>query len=298
MEHKRDLFSNLPAAACPLYRFIHDAECERSSEAKKHCEDLWRDFGQHTGQHFLKEFPVQFHQRWFEMYLTVSLMRSNFDVKYFSGPSPDILLSLDGHRVWIEAICASPGLKGLPDSVSPIPYDTVAPVPIKQYVMRICNSLDSKAQKIEKYISEGIVGEDDLVVIAINVGGIPFLFADMDECVMRSLYGVGDLRVNLNTESRRIDSADRESVSTIHKTSNSPIGVQPFVDSSMKHISLVLASSVNAVAWPLGLGDDFVLYPNLTCTNRWPESLISLGIEWLFEENRNGWVGKKLRHSN
>ena len=299
MKNKRDLFSSLPAKACPLYKYVRDVACERSREARKHCEDLWGDFGQHADKHFHNEFPIQFHPRWFEMYLTVSLIRSNFDVEYYSGYGPDVLLTLDGQRVWIEAVCASSGKKGLPDSVPPIPYGKVASVPIEEYVKRICSSLAYKAKKIEGYISKGIVGEDDLVIIAINVGGIPFLFADMDECMMRSLYGVGDLLVNINTQSRRIDSVDRESVLTIHKkSSESPIGVQPFIDSSMKRISLVLASSVNVVTRPIGLGDDLILYPNLTTTNRWHEGLIPLGIEWLFEENQNGWAGSKLKHRN
>ena len=41
--------------------------------AKAHCEDLWSDFWEYADEHFVDEFRVNFHERWFEMYLTVSL---------------------------------------------------------------------------------------------------------------------------------------------------------------------------------------------------------------------------------
>ena len=75
MNRSRSLFANSHDAPSPEYKYVLNAADERSQEVKAHCEDLWCDFSKHADEHFLDEFPVHFHQRWFEMYLTVSLIR-------------------------------------------------------------------------------------------------------------------------------------------------------------------------------------------------------------------------------
>ena len=114
--------------------------------------------------------------------------------------------------------------------------------------------------------------------------------------MMRSFYATGNPTVTIYTKSRKPARSDRQTIQAIRKSSGAPIRVRLFVDESMQHISSVLASSASAVVRPPRLGDDYILYPNLSCTDRWTEGSIPLGREWLFEENENGWIGKKLQH--
>ena len=79
--------------------------------AKAHCEDLWSDFWEYADEHFVDEFRVNFHQRWFEMYLTVSFIRAGLAVES-QNSGPDISLALGERRVWIEAVCATEGQMG------------------------------------------------------------------------------------------------------------------------------------------------------------------------------------------
>ena len=142
--------------------------------AKAHCEDLWCDFAEHANERFCKEFRLHFHQRWFEMYLTVSLIRTGLTVEYRNREcGPDILLTVAKRRVWIEAACMTEGLAGKPDSVPPLEHGKVVDVPIKQYVMRIRHSLDAKAKQFRRYLQDGVVRHGDVLVIAINGGDIP-----------------------------------------------------------------------------------------------------------------------------
>lgn len=67
--------------------------------------------------------------------------------------------------------------------------------------------------------------------------------------------------------------------------------VKPFIDGSVEHVSAVLASRADAANLPSQLGDDFVLYPNLTCESPWPRRALCVGREWRFEESDDEWKG-------
>ena len=229
MNRSRSLFTNSYDAPSPEYKYVLNAADERSQEVKAHCEDLWCDFSECADKQFLAEFPLHFHQRWFEMYLTVSLIRMGLPVEC-PKPGPDILLRLNGVRIWVEAVCATEGLPGKPDSVPPTEYVKAQEVPIKQYVTRICNSLDEKQRKLREYEKKGIVNCGDHQVIAINSGEISGLFGKLDVCMMRSLYGIGDMFVNFNKTSGKFGEIGHQSILTIAKSSGAEIGVQPFVE--------------------------------------------------------------------
>lgn len=191
MKKERGLFSDSSEPSCPEYQDVLNPVNEQCRVAKAHCEDLWRDFSGYATKRFLKEFRLHFHQRWFEMYLTVTFIRAGLTVEYRSREhGPDVLLTSAERRVWIEAVCMTEGQSGKPDSVPPLEHGKVVDVPIKQYVMRIRNSLDEKAKKFKTYLENGVVERDDVLVIAINGGSIPFLFPRLRDCMMRSLYVV------------------------------------------------------------------------------------------------------------
>ena len=292
MKKGRSLFSDSSKSSSLAYERVLNAANEHFRTAKAHCEDLWSDFSEYADRHFLDEFPVNFHQRWFEMYLTVSLIRAGLAVES-QNSGPDVFLTIGERRVWIEAVCVTEGQVGKPDSVPPLELGKAGDVAIKQYVTRIRNSLDEKAKKFETYLEKGLVGHDDVLVIAVNGGQIPFLSADLSVCMMRSLYGVGDIILSLNRHTGRIVDSDRQHLEKIEKASGAEIGVQPFVDGSMDHVSAVLSSWANAFMRPSTLGGDFVLYPNLSCSNHWVRSLLPVAEEWSFEEDECGWSGEK-----
>ncbi len=293
MKKREKLFSHSGNGACLTYQKVQEAGHERYESVRAQCEDLWCDFSEHADRHFRQEFAKNFHQRWFEMYLTVSLIRAGLVVECLK-PGPDILVTADGRRIWIEAVCLTGGEAGKPNSVPELKFGTVQNVPIEQYVMRIRNSLNEKANKFRKYIADGIVHRYDYTVIAINGGEIPFWVADVAKCMERSLYGVGDMVFKFDRDSRKIVNAERENIQAIQKASGAKIGVQPFADGSMKHVSYALASWANAFNLPSSLGGDYVLYPNLSSTTPWVGDLLPVVQEWSFRETQEGWSGEKI----
>lgn len=308
MHQENKLFQNLPPNSSLYYEKMYANDSVRFGKAREHCEDLWRDFAPHADRHFLSEFRgsipdrelgnLRTHARWFEMYLTVSLMRLGLDIRC-PKPGPDILITAGSRRVWIEAVCASTGQTALPDSVPEPEYDKAMSTPIDKYVLRIRNSLDDKAEKFRTYISKGVVGREDLLVIAINVGLVN-LMPHLYHCMRRSLYGEGDLILHFDKRTGRVVRTHYETTPEVSKRSGSPVGLTPFIDGSMGHISAAMASWATAQYPPVGLGDDCVLYPNLSSVNAWPKGMLPMGEEWFVRESddrEDEWGLTKIIHT-
>ena len=299
MKAATPLFEANPANACQSYKNLRDANCPHAVDGREHCEDLWTDFAALADDNFATEFQLRLHERWFEMYLTVSLLRAGLTIEC-PKPGPDILLHAGDRRIWIEAVCATPGEVGRPDSVPPREYSklgekpVVREVPQDQIVLRLRNSLAEKATKYQGYIDSGIVSENDILVVAINAHAVVGVMADTETFLMRALYGIGNLVLELDVATRRVVGRKNEQLVAISKiASGAEVGVQPFIDSSMPHLSAVLGSSADAVNLPDQLGGDLALYPNLTSTRPWAGGAVRLGLEWSFDEAEGEWEGRK-----
>lgn len=304
------LFASEPTNACPAYTNLRKATDGWQLAGRQHCDDLWRDFEAHADANFAAEFPVRLHERWFEMYLTVALLRAGLNVSCPKSKSggPDILVtSANGSRVWIEATCATPGEPGQPDSVPQPRYADIGagekPVvtsrPTEQMVLRIRNALSAKEVAYRSYLTAGIVAPNDALVIAINVHAVHGLWADMGDLMMRSFYGVGDLVLTIDRDTGTIIKNDHNQLTHVAKKKTGAIvGVLPFIDESMPHVSAVVGSRADAVNLARRLGDDLTLFPNLTARVGWPTGTIRLGEEWIFAQGADGWDGQRLVYRN
>lgn len=299
------LFTALPANASPAYRNLRDGTSEMCRSGRQHCEDMWRDFERLGDCHqFLAEFPTRTHDRWFEMYVAVSLLRVGLDVRCPSPPGPDVLLSMDGRRIWIEATCPTGGAPGLPDSVehpraarAGEPAEVYS-VPHDRISLRIRSALEAKQAAFRRYIEQGIVQACDALVIAINAHAIPHAWPDMDDMMVRAFYGVGHRVLVIDRDTRQIVDRRREQLVSIAKRrTGEPVGVLPLVGGSMPHISAVLGSAEDVVNRPRRLGDWFVLYPNLAAATPWDEGAIALGQEWTCtKSSEDEWQLAKRSH--
>ena len=254
-------------------------EDERFMSVRACCEDLWSDFRGFADPNFKTEFASHTHARWFEMYLTVSLLRAGHQVNC-PKPGPDVSLEAGSRRIWIEAVCASAGDPHRSDSVPRRVFGRVVPEPTEQYVLRIRNALDEKQKKFRKYLDEGIVSVGDVMVVAINVFEIDGLGPHIDSHFKRALYGVGDLVIQIGRHSGEVRGVGNARVESIKKkVSGAPVGVQPFIDGTMAHVTAVLGSYAHAFECRRELGDDFVLYANLTGDVSWPPGVLQVGGE-------------------
>ena len=262
------LFADSREDAHPAYRSMRDRENIRAERARERCENLWIEFAEFSDRNFLSDFPINLNQRWFEMYLTVLFVRKGMSIRC-SKPGPDICLNHEGKRIWIEAVCPNPGNACRTDSVPELVSNTAQEVPFSQYALRIRSSLEAKQEKYRKYLDNEIVNENDITAVAISASGIPFLRYNMEEIIQRAVYGLGDKYFYIDDITKKYAGSERAENREICKSSGNSVGVIPFRDGSMKHISAVIGSSADTTTDLRDIGKDCVLYRNRTTTNPW-----------------------------
>jgi hypothetical protein len=288
----------VPSDACQTYTAVRTTQKPRGLAVRQHCVDLWRDFAPFVDSQFVAEFPRHFHERWFEMYLTVSLLHAGADVQPTQPPGPDVLVRADGRRIWIEAICGTGGAPGLPDSIPAPVYPTgggarkLRERPVGPYSASDPERLGDQEGCLRSVSANQIVAPDDVLLVAINVREIPYAWPDESRYMFRALFGVGNQVLMIDrATAKAVSSSHEQLVSIPKKSTGAPVGTMPFIDDSMPNIAGVVCSSGNAANAPSPLGADLTLFPNLTASAPWIGRSLPGVMEWAFEQNADGWSG-------
>lgn len=300
MPTRSELFEANPDNACPAYKSLRDAKDDRRQAYRQHCEDLWSKYKPLADSHFLAEFPLHTHERWFEMYLAVSLKEAGYNVtkpKCNPNEGPDVLIQDGDRKIWIEAVCASPGELGKPDSVVEPPMGQVNEVSLHNPTLRFQSALKAKACKYNKYLENGIVGGDDILVVAINMYAIPDARVYMQDIILRGVYGYGDRIVKVSKRTREIIGVRGTEVPCTKKANNAEVDAQSFINGTKPHIAAILVNCSDLANRSDQLGSDFLLCPNLTPKTPWPQGYLKLGSEWLFNEDEEGWQRRKKSYT-
>jgi hypothetical protein len=77
--------------------------------AKQYVERLWRTYAPYADRHFREDARRHFHQRYWEMYLAVTLMDAGFSLIKQADEGPEFSIEIEGRRVWVEAIAPDGG---------------------------------------------------------------------------------------------------------------------------------------------------------------------------------------------
>ena len=170
----------------------------------------------------------------------------------------------------------------------------VTAVPVREYALRILAALQEKARKFKTYTDKKFVSEHDILAIAINIYEIDGIMPGIDNVIMKALYGRGDPVAQFDKYTGELKSVDHQADTEVIKHSGSPVGTMPFIDGSMAHVSSALVFSNNAANLPKSLGDDCILYPNLSCQSLWRQGAIPMGCEWTFTECEDRWKGSRI----
>lgn len=278
------LFDNpVPSRCSRLYEAMLVPGNVQEEKARVDCEKLWSIFRDYADPNFKTEFGSRTHDRWFEMYLTVSLLRAGHQISC-PKPGPDVCLLEDGHRIWVEAVCASPGVFGRRDSVPATVPGRVYREPTEQYVLRIRNALDEKRRKYGKYMNDSIVSRGDVSVVAINVFEVDGIGPYIESHFRRALYGVGDPLIRIDRRSGEPLEVSNDVVHNVKKASGAEVDLRPFVNGTMGNITAVLGSHAHAFNRPSKPGEDFALYPNLTGDVPWPQGVLKVGWDRVFDQ--------------
>jgi hypothetical protein len=253
-------------ASDPVYANIRDAKDGRLRSARYQCEYLWILFQTHADAEFRNELRREFDARYWEMYLTMSLILAGYEVTCPKPEGPDVGILYKGQRIWFEATTATPGKPGAPDSVGAADGQ----VPAEKIMLRYLNSISTKYnEQYAAWLKKGIVSEKDAFVIAINPRAIAYDHVDGSPprilqagYTVGGAYGIVDLKAmkgvgvgyHFRDEILKTPKGEEE------KGARVPTGV--FQNQEYGGLSGLLVSRVDAANQPAEMGDDFQFAPN------------------------------------
>jgi hypothetical protein len=267
------------------------------SDLKDKIEYLWKEYKPFASKRFLIEAQINFHQRWWEMYLTVGLlhvfMNSGINIETSNRDrGPDIRINHpDGLVVWIEAIAPDPGNGD--DRIPEHEEDGVFDLPKDECLLRLAQGLTVKKEKFKKYENNKVVNQQDPCIIALSSCGL-HQFGHFLDFPCTALLGVLSGAHNMVlSESKPPFVSKRQG---IVKASGNSVPVCLLDDPSFDAISAFIYSSEDPLNAPLDAESTFKIFLNPNARNPLPKCfLTNIKIEtWNCEKNDNGMTWKKI----
>ena len=225
------------------------------AEARRFVEELWAEYRPLADSHFCADARNHFLQRFWEMYLAITLKAKGFLLTKVSDEGPDFYFSLKKRKVWVEAVAPEPGIG--PDAVPQPQLGQVSDVPQEQILLRFTNALAEKLGRYNDALKKGIIDGSDHYVVAINCRRIP------DAPYPSHLpYGVmaclpfGHLMVTLDRQTRQVVDSSFQYRDQVSKSSGAVVPTNSFLNPEYAGISGVLGSAIYPTD-PVGMGCDF-----------------------------------------
>ncbi len=244
------------------YINLRDEVSDMARYCKQFSEKLWEQYHPYADPHFLTEIRRDFGARFWEMYLTCALLEDAPRLGYTVScpkPGPDNLIVHQGRNIWIEAIVATDGDPGKPDSAA---EDHSCKIPDEKILLRYANAIMAKHAKYESYRKNGIVKPDEAYVIAISGAQLSYWWADPEiPRFLKAVFPLGALEVIIDRETGKVVDRRQQFRRSVTKKSGSNVQTDIFFDGQYSGISAVLHSYANALCKP-PMSADFVLVHN------------------------------------
>lgn len=121
------------------------------------------------------------------MYFTCQLAELGFEISCPKGNAPDIKLKINDQTIWIVCTVISKGNDAVIEHIDGEVYE----LDDEDYILRITSALDLKYKQIKTHKVKEVIGENDIVLIAINTGELMLTnIAQLDyPLILKSLYG-------------------------------------------------------------------------------------------------------------
>lgn len=224
-------------------------------------ENLWLRFKHLADAHFREDARNHFLQRFWEMYLAVTLLERGFNVKKHGDEGPEYYADTTTGRIWFEAIAPGPGTGA--DQVPQLVSGTMSRVPTEEILLRFTHALAEKRKKYTAARHNGIISANDSYVLAINSRGIRHApYGNTMPYYVQALLGIGTLAYSVNKESGDLVNSFYQHRPHLLKKSGEKVSTMSFLDDSATFCSAVLHSGVDCANHPEELGGDFSILFN------------------------------------
>jgi len=274
-----------PGEKGATYEHLRSSSHPTALHAKKYTDSLWATYEPYADTNFEAGLRVDFHARFWEMYLTCLLISQGKAISC-PKPGPDILLLEENKKIWVEAVAPNQGQEGAPDRVPDIKIGEVQDHPEQQIILRYRAVIYEKFEnKYVRYLEKNIVANDDPFIIAINSAKIQlaYPYSTVPE-IVKSVFPIGHLQVHISTEDCSVIDTGYQFRPVIQKASGNDVATNIFLDEAYSKISGVLFSPVSMISVPETPGSEILFIHNPKASNPIPEGYFSFGKEYIAKE--------------
>lgn len=260
-------------------KYTNIRDVARFEEARQFIADLWGRYKKFADPHFREDAKNHFLERFWEMYLAVTLIEHGFNITRVGEEGPEFYIEQDGKRIWVEAIAPGPG-EG-PDRVPEPECGVAYRVPTEKILLRFTHALSEKRNKYIEGCNKGIISPDDGYLLAINSRGIPHarlgnsILENRMPYFIQACFPVGPPVVSIDPGTGNIVDSSYQYRPAVQKLNGANISTTAFLDKEFSCISSVLHSSVDCVNRPETLGGDFCMLHNPNASLGVDQSLFS-----------------------
>lgn len=244
-----------------LYTRLRDWSDPYTLKRREFFQKLWTRYAPHAPKGFPKKLQIEFHQRWWEMYLAVGMFRLGFrPTSSKSDKGPDLDLSFAKRRIFVEATVPRTG-QGT-DKVPEHPENTVIDFPERECLLRLTQALTDKREKFQGYLDGGVVPAGSSMIIALSASDLNLFGGPLGAVYpapLKVLAGAGHPVVTFGAGGRPPYSNRRDSIT---RDSGSPVDACLFKNQEFKIISAVLYSSADLWNAPPEPEQTFSLFLN------------------------------------
>lgn len=233
--------------------------------SKAFVESLWKRYYPYADSQFREDARNHFLQRFWEMYLGVTVLDKGFPLTKHGDDGPEFSAQINGRRVWFEAVAPAPGTG--PDQVPELVPGEVRTVPVEQILLRFTNALAEKKKRYVAAVAKGIIVAEEPYVLAINSRGIPSApYGNTMPYFVQAFLPIGPLAIAIDRETLKVTDSFYQYRPHVAKASGTDISTRTFLDEDGAFCSAVIHSAVDCANHPADLGADFsILYnPNAT----------------------------------
>ncbi len=280
----------------PLYKDIKNREYSQNQDYHCYIENLYNRTCRYLDKDLPQKASEHFHARFWEMYLCDALLSQNKNLakrserEYQESRGPDLFIKKENQNIWIEAVTVGSGTGQNEVIIKEI--EEVQTVPEDQIMLRLTSAINYKQQKFKEYQSQGIIGENDITLIALNGKNVPLSVTDQTVLrIVRCLFGIGDLTFSFDKPSNCFTNSYYKENSFTQNPNKEEIRFVNFLTEKYSHISGILYSIVDIYNMPNVVGNDLTAVYNPKALNRLQLNFISVGQEYYME-------GDELKHQS
>ena len=277
----------------PLYRYLRDDFVQQACDARSFTNKLWESTSSYLDLDLQTNAKKQFHQCFWEMYLTAALLEQGFPVveresRRCKRKGPDVQLgNLDA---WFEAIAVTAGSGS--DAIQELePESNIAiDVPQDKIKLRLMAAIREKHLKYQTYKENGIVKQGEPFIIALNAALIPHVQAVelTVPWIVKSLFPIGHQVLQFNIRTRNVVDQYHDYQEYVVKEKGTQIPTTFFEQPGSEGISAVLYSTAHVFAYRK-LGADFKLVHNPQADAPIPKQFLKVGTEYWLEGDKLFW---------